>query len=673
MDKILARYNELIALIEKYNQEYYVNNISAISDYEYDQLYKELVKLEETTPEIIITTSPTRFVGDVDNSLVGSDKKIEHQIRMYSLENSYSRDDIIEFIDKVKKVVNATVKKIEFVIEPKIDGAAVSIRYKGGVLVEAATRGDGVIGEDILDNIKSLGVLPVTIEDKGEVIIRGEAYMPISTFNKLNIEREAEGETLFANPRNAAAGSLKLLDSSKVASRGLKLFLYSLDLGRRFDNHFDDLKYLKDLGFPVNENCFKFSETDDIMDAIFEIEKIRDELDDTLNNKLDYELDGAVVKVNDYAIRDELGHTSKYPRFAISYKYKSESVRTKLLSVTFQVGRTGAITPVAELVSVQLSGSVIARATLHNNDEIKRLNIRIGDTVIIEKGGEVIPKIISVDRDVLNIDGREIEIPTVCPVCGYALANDVSGVKGYCINRECPAIVQGGILHFASRDAMDIKGFGVKVVEQFLEHDLIKDISDIYKLDRKKILKLEGFQSQSVDNLLEAIEQSKTQPFHRVLYGLGIKHVGRTATKLIIKQFGDIDTIMKATEEDISAIYGIGVGSASTLVSFFKDEINIKIVDQLRSNGLKFEKEPDLLNKTALDRTFVITGKLSHEREYFKDLIESYGARVSSSVSKNTDYLLAGSDAGSKLKKALELDVKVIDENELNIILTGSR
>ncbi len=663
MDKILARYKELIALIEKYNQEYYVKNISAISDYEYDQLYKELTQLEEANPEIIIRTSPTQFVGDIDNNLVSSDKKIEHQIRMYSLENSYSREDIIEFIDKVKKVVSANVKSIEFVIEPKIDGAAVSIKYSGGVLVEAATRGDGVIGEDILDNIKSLGVLPESIEDKGDVIIRGEAYMPISTFNKLNIEREAEGKTLFANPRNAAAGSLKLLDSVKVASRGLKLFLYSVDLGRKNSNHFDDLKYLEESGFPVNENYFKFSETDDIMDAIFKVEKIRD--------GLDYELDGAVVKVNDYAIRDELGHTSKYPRFAISYKYKSESARTKLLSVTFQVGRTGAITPVAELVPVSLSGSVIARATLHNNDEIKRLGVRIGDTVIIEKGGEVIPKIISVDRDIFNADSREIEVPTVCPVCNSTLTNDISGVKGYCINRECPAIVQGNILHFGSRDAMDIKGFGVRIVEQFLEHNIIKDISDIYNLDRKEILKLEGFQSQSVDNLLEAIEQSKSQPFHRVLYGIGIKNIGRTATKLIVKQFGDIDTIMKATEEEISSIYGIGIGSASILVNFFKDDINMKIVDRLRSSGLKFEKEPDLLNKTALDKSFVITGKLSHERQYFKDLIESYGARVSSSVSKNTDYLLAGTDAGSKLKKALELGVKVIDENELNTILSG--
>ena len=671
MDKKIARYKELIALIEKYNQDYYVNNISDIDDYEYDQLYKELTKLEEDYPEIIISTSPTQRVGDVDDNLVTSDKKIEHQIRMYSLENSYSRDDIIEFIDKVKKVVNATVKNIEFVIEPKIDGAAVSIKYRDGVLVEAATRGNGVIGEDILDNIKSLGVLPKMIEDKGEIIIRGEAYMPISTFNKLNIEREAEGETLFANPRNAAAGSLKLLDSSKVASRGLKLFLYSIDLGRKNSNHFDDLKYLAELGFPVNENIFKFSETDDIMDAIFEIEKIRDDLDETLNNKLDYELDGAVVKVNDYAIRDELGHTSKYPRFAISYKYKSESATTKLLSVTFQVGRTGAITPVAELEPVQLSGSVIARATLHNNDEIKRLGVKIGDTVIIEKGGEVIPKIISVDRSVENIESQEIEIPTVCPVCGEALANDISGVKGYCVNRLCPAIVQGGITHFASRDAMDIKGFGVRIVEQFLEHNIIKDISDIYHLDRKAILKLEGFQTQSVDNLLEAIEQSKSQPFHRVLYGIGIKNIGRTATKLIVKQFGDIDTIMKATEDDISAIYGIGIGSASILVNFFKDDINMKIVDRLRSSGLKFEKETDLLNKTALDKSFVITGKLSQGREYFKDLIESYGARVSSSVSKNTDYLLAGDDAGSKLKKALELGVKVIDENELSTILAG--
>ena len=664
MNKILARYKELIALIEKYNQEYYVNNISVISDYEYDQLYKELVKLEEANPEIIIATSPTQFVGDVDDNLVASDKKITHQIRMYSLENSYSRDDIIDFIDKVKKVVNATVKKIEFIIEPKIDGAAVSIKYSGGVLVEAATRGDGVIGEDILENVKSLGVLPVTIKDKGEIIIRGEAYMPISTFNKLNIDREAEGKTLFANPRNAAAGSLKLLDSAKVASRGLKLFLYSVDLGRKNNNHFDDLKYLEESGFPVNANHFKFSETDDIMDAIFKVEKIRD--------GLDYELDGAVIKVNDYAIRDELGHTSKYPRFAISYKYKSESATTKLLSVTFQVGRTGAITPVAELDPVLLSGSMIARATLHNNDEIKRLDVKIGDTVIIEKGGEVIPKIISVDRSVQNIDSVDIEIPTVCPVCNSTLSNDISGVKGYCINRECPAIVQGNILHFGSRDAMDIKGFGVRIVEQFLEHNIIKDISDIYHLDRKEILKLEGFQAQSVDNLLEAIEQSKSQPFHRVLYGIGIKNIGRTATKLIVKQFGDIETIMKVSEEDISSIFGIGIGSASILVNFFKDDINMKIVDRLRSSGLKFEKEPDLLNKTALDKSFVITGKLSKGRDHFKDMIESYGARVASSVSKNTDYLLAGTDAGSKLKKALELGVKVIDENELNTILTSN-
>ncbi len=662
MDNILARYNELVSLIKKYNQEYYINNISVISDYDYDLLYKELVNLEKDNPDIVSERSPTKLVGDIDNSSVVLDKKIKHQVRMYSLENSYSRDDIIDFIDKVKKVVDVDVKHIEFVIEPKIDGAAVSIKYSGGVLVEAVTRGDGVVGEDIFENIKCLGVLPETIEDKRELIIRGEAYMPISTFNKLNIDREAEGETLFANPRNVAAGSLKLLDSSKVLARGIKLFLYSLDLGRKFNNHYDDILYLSKLGFPVNDNIFKFSETDDIMDSIFKIEKIRD--------KLNYELDGAVLKVNDYSIREELGHTSKYPRFAISYKYKSESARTKLLSVTYQVGRTGAITPVAELEPVQLSGSVIGRATLHNNDEIKRLEIKLGDTVIIEKGGEVIPKIISVDRDIENIDGRDIEIPTVCPVCGNALRSDINDVKDFCINRDCPAIVKGGLLHFASRDAMDIRGFGVKVVEQFSEHNLLKDISDIYHLDRDEILKLEGWKAQSVDNLLEAIEQSKAQPFHRVLYSIGIKHVGRTATKLIVKQFADIDTIMNAKEEDISTIHGIGSGSATTLVNFFKDDVNRKVVDRLRSSGLKFEKETDLLNKTALDKSFVITGKLSHERQYYKDLIESYGARVSSSISKNTDYLLAGSDAGSKLKKALELGITVIDERELNTILT---
>lgn len=651
MELAVKRYNELIEMIDRYNIEYYIEDAPTISDHDYDMLYKELRDLESKYPEIIIDSSPTKQVGAKIRS---SSKKIEHKLKMYSLDNSYSHSDIVDFINRILKVI-ADPKRLMFTIEPKIDGAAISIRYDNGRLIEASTRGDGIVGEDILSNILALNILPVEIDIKRELLIRGEVYMPITVFERLNNERADQGQTLFANPRNAAAGSLKLLDSLEVAGRGLNLFVYSLDLGQEYDNHFKDLEFLSKLGFPVNESIFIAKGSEDILFAIDKIEGLK--------ANIDYEIDGAVIKVNSYSVREELGFTAKYPRFSISYKYKALQAESKLLSVTYQVGRTGAITPVAELEPINLSGSTIRRATLHNNDEVKRLGLMIGDTVIIEKGGEVIPKIISINKDIDNANGIDILAPTECPVCEHALKTDPADAKDYCVNSSCPAIVKGSILHFASRNAMDIKGLGTKVVDQFYEAGFLNGIVDIYDIRREKIEGLEGWKDQSIENLLFSIEQSKSKSFDKVLYALGIRHVGIVSAKILTDKFLSMDSIIAANIDEVASIYGVGDEIAKSVVLTFGDKKFLSMIDRLKSTGLNFKfQEGARLSDTFDSKTFLITGTLSRPRKDYEELINQHGGKVISSVTKKLDYLLVGSDPGSKLAKAISMNIEVIDE-----------
>jgi len=652
MKDIVKRYEELIEMIKRYNIEYHIESASTISDYDYDMLYKELRDLESKYPEIIVDTSPTKQVG----VKIRSGKKIEHKLKMYSLDNSYSRLDIEDFINRILKNITDH-KNLKFVIEPKIDGAAISIRYDNGRLIEASTRGDGIEGEDILSNILALKILPVEIDVKRELLMRGEIYMPITVFKQLNIIREEQELPLFANPRNAASGSLKLLDSSEVVDRGLKLFIYSLDIGQEHDTHFEDLKFLSKLGFPINDNLFLEKTNDDIFTAIDKIEKLK--------TNIDYEIDGAVLKVDNYSIREELGFTAKYPRFAISYKYKAAQAESRLLAVTYQVGRTGAITPVAELEPINLSGSTIKRATLHNNDEIKRLGLKIGDTVIIEKGGEVIPKIISVNRSIDNSLGVDILSPVKCPVCEHTLKTDPADAKDYCVNSSCSAIVKGTILHFSSRNAMDIKGLGTKVVDQFYEAGFLNDIADIYDIKREKIEGLDGWKDQSIDNILSSIQASKSKSFDKVLYGLGIRHIGIVSAKILAEKFLNIDSIISASIDEIASIYGIGDEIAKSIILTFREQKYLSMIDRLKSHGFNFKfQEESKLSDTLNGKIFLITGTLLKPRKHYEELINQHGGKVISSVNKQLDYLLVGTDPGSKLAKAIGMNIEVIDEEK---------
>ena len=648
------RISYLTDLLNKYNKAYYIDNNPIVSDVEYDTLYKELEQLEKDYPEFIQNNSPTKAVGAKETL----SKTINHEIPMYSLDNSYSMEDIEEFYERLYKMFG---KDIELTVECKMDGAALSVTYDNGRLLQVVTRGDGKSGEDIT-NTAYISNLPKEISYKGKLILRGEVFMPKEVFKEFNRTRGEMGQNLFANPRNAAAGSLKLLDFKQAQSRMLEMFVYNLAYcDENISTHEEALNFCREIGLPVNNIFFKCSNLNMVENALSEIENMR--------FSLPYDIDGAVIKVNNIDMQRQAGFTAKFPRWAIAYKYKAQQVSTILEDVIFQVGRTGAVTPVAVLHPVLISGSTVSRASLHNEDEIKRLNIMIGDTVFIEKGGEIIPKVVSVQQSLRSDNAKEIIMPSNCPICNSPLEIIESDAKRRCVNTLCPALIQGSIIHFASRDAMDIKGLGEKVVEELFNAHLINNYADIYELKAEHLEDREGWGKVSAENLIEAVNESKNIPFERVLFALGLRHVGIIAARLLAEHFKSMDRLMNATINDLENVKGIGKETAVSILKSLKDENMNQIITRLKDYGLQMEYVQSNTGASLQGKSFLITGTLDKPRKYYEELILSNGGSLLSGVSKNLDFLIAGEKAGSKLEKANKLGVKVISQDEfLNMI-----
>lgn len=656
--EILEKITSLRKKILDADYKYYVLAEPDLDDYEYDMMMKELESLEKEYPQYAADDSPTQRVS---GEPVQKFNVVVHEVPMLSLANSYNFEDLDDFDRRIKSLIPG--QKYEYVCELKFDGIAVSLVYEVGKLFRGATRGDGTKGDDITANLRTIRSVPLSVSsDKIKNFeVRGEVFFKKDDFEKINNEQAVRGEKLFANPRNTAAGTLKLKDNRIVASRSLNIFCYYLrtkDLMIR--SHSEGLEFLRKMRFPVNAYTRIVSDITEVKKFCNETEEIRD--------SLPYEIDGVVVKVNSISQQDIIGNIAKSPRWAIAYKFKAKEKITRINNITLQVGRTGTITPVAELEPVSLAGSTISRATLHNFDEIKRKDIRIGDWVKIEKGGDVIPKVTEVLKEKRNKDTEPFKDPVVCPVCGEKLENTEGEANIYCVNYFCPAQVQGRIEHFVHRDALEIEGLGSSIIEVLLRKGFIEDYSDLYSLESRKdeLIKLERFGKKSVENILKAIEESKNKPFEKVLFAIGIKHIGERTAKILTKQFGSLDALSKAGSGEIENIYEIGPAIAESIVKFFRDRKSKALIEKLKKAGLQFESagsDDKSINVRFLNKIFVLTGTLEkYTRNEAAEIIEKLGGRVTSSVSSRTDYVLAGTDAGSKLDKAKKLGVKVIDE-----------
>lgn len=655
---IKKRYEELKDLIRKYNEHYYEKNESLVTDYEYDMLLKEMESIEKEYPELKDTVSVTEKVG---GRASGKFSKVVHKVPMLSLSNTYNIGEIEDFDKRIKKVIGED-QKIEYVLELKLDGLSISIQYENGRLVRGITRGDGEIGEDVTENIMQIDSIPQTLKEPVTLEVRGEIVLPISNFNKVNKMREEAGEDVFANPRNAASGTIRQLESSIVKDRGLDCYLYFLVNAQNYNlqKHSDSIKYLEKLGFKTTK-VFEIYKDFSLLEKAIEKWHVERE-------KLDFETDGLVIKLDEFAYYSALGSTTKSPRWAIAYKFPAEKAKTKLLDITFQVGRTGVITPVAELEPVELSGSVVRRASLHNFDEIKRKDIKIGDFVYIEKAAEIIPQVIEPVISERTGSEKEIEMPESCPSCGHKLIKIEDQVAIKCINPACPEIIKRKIEYFVSRDAMNITGLGEKIIEKFIELGKIKDIVDIYSLHeyREELEKLEKMGKKSVDNLLNSIEESKKREYSKVLYSLGIPFVGKFTANLLAKEFLNIDNLKSKDTEDLLEVKGIGDKVAKSVNMFLNDENNWNLISKLKETGLQFEEEEVFIEDNPIKgKTFLATGKLEkYTRDEIKDIIEAKGGKYLSGVSKNLNYLIAGEKAGSKLKKANDLGVIVLNEEQ---------
>lgn len=662
------RIKELRELIEKYSYYYYTLNESLISDIEFDKLLKELEELEKENPQYTMFNSPTNQVG---SSLKNTKfTKVTHKEKMLSLSNSYNIGEIEEFIKRVDKLLEER-KKPSYVLEVKLDGLSISVTYKDGKLVQGVTRGDGMIGEDVTENILQIQSIPKILKEKIDIEVRGEIVLPISRFIKINEKRLADGEEIFANPRNAASGTLRQLDPEIVKERGLDCYFYFVVDGEKYGlkSHSEAFEMLERLGL-------KTTKIAEVLSSVEEIDK-RIEYWKDAREKLDYETDGMVLKVNEIEYWSILGNTTKSPRWAIAYKFPAKQVSTKLLDITWQVGRTGKVTPVAELEEVEVSGSKVKRASLHNFDEIVRKDIKIGDKVFIEKAAEIIPQVVKPIKELRTGEEKEVEAPKNCPICGSNLEKEKGLVDLRCINESCPAKIQGKFEYFVSRDGMNIMGLGQKIVERFLELGYLNDITDIYNLSQYKeeIEKLEKMGKKSVENLLNSIEESKKRDYSKVLYSLGIPEVGKFLANLLAEESKNIETLMKMTVEDLLLINGIGDKVAESVYNFFKDEKNIEMIEKLKSYGLNFsqEKESKVERNVFEGKTFLVTGKLvKFSRNEIKEEIEKFGGKNLSAVSKNLNYLIVGESAGSKLKKAQEIEsIKIITEEEFFKIVKG--
>lgn len=661
-NEILKNYTNLKNKIEKYNNLYYNEDNPIISDMEYDGLLRKLKEMEKEYPALLeIDDSPTEKIGGTASNKFS---KVEHKVPMLSLSNTYNIAEIEDFDKRVKKIINFS-EKIEYILELKLDGLSISLIYENGNLTRAVTRGDGKIGEDVTENIMEIESIPKKLKEPISLEVRGEIILPIPNFNKINEEREENGEEVFANPRNAAAGTIRQLDSTIVSKRGLDCYLYYLVNAENYGikTHLESIKFIEKLGFKTTKVFEKYSDFKTLEKSI---EKWR-----TKREKLDYETDGLVIKINDFSFYETLGYTTKSPRWAIAYKFPAEQVKTRLLNVTFQVGRTGVVTPVAELEAVNLSGSVVKRASLHNFDEIRRKDIKIGDNVIVEKAAEIIPQVVNVVFDDRKGTEKEIKEPESCPACGTKLVKEEGLVALKCLNPHCPEKIKREISYFVSRDAMNISGLGEKIVEKFIELEKIKTVVDIYFLEnyRNELENLEKMGKKSVENLLNSINESKNQDFSKVLYALGIPFVGKFNANLLSKTFKDIDVLKEKSVEELLEVKGIGDKAAIAVNTFLNNENNWKIITELKEIGLKFKFEEDELKEVKDNpikgKNFLATGKLQkYKRNEIKDIILEKGGNYLSAVSKNLDFLIAGEKAGSKLEKAQNLGIRVLSEDE---------
>lgn len=662
-NNIETEIQHLRAQIEYHSDLYYQKDAPEISDFEFDQLLERLKKLEEEYPEFIAPDSPTQRIGGKADSL----KPFKHRVPLMSLDNSYSLDDLKAFTERCERLADG--RKLEYVAELKIDGLSVSLHYENGYLTVGATRGDGSTGDDVTPNVKTIKCIPLKLKTDApaHAEVRGEVFLSRSRFKEINAELEMLGEKTFANPRNCASGTLRMLDSQVVASRRLDMFPYDLFAGNQkmFATHWESFGWLAKNGFHVNPNRRLCANFDELAAFIAEMEPKRDDLD--------YEIDGVVVKVNSTALQQEFGATSKAPRWAIAYKYPARQSTTKLLSISIQVGRTGALTPVANLEPTLLAGTTVARASLHNEDEIKRLDIRIGDTVLIEKSGEIIPQVLQVITSTRDGSETEYEFPTICPVCGWDAVRPGAEAVRRCSNPVCPAKVKARIQYFANRRAMDIEGLGEILVEQLVGQGLVHDVAGLYSLNLEQVANLERRAEKSASKVLEQIEASKSRGLQRLLYGIDIRHVGERYAKILANHYRDIDKLAAASVEELDDIHEIGLAVAESVYEWFRDPRNVDLVERLKSAGVKMEAEGGGtadFDERFVGKTFVLTGALaSFTRDEAARLIEERGGRASSSVSKKTDYVVAGSDAGSKLTKAEALGVTVLNEDEFRALL----
>ncbi len=643
---------QLTAQLNEHIHHYYVEDAPTISDYEYDMLMRRLAELEQQFPMWISQLSPTQRVGGV---AADGFETFRHEVPLLSLQDAFSYEELAAFDERVKKhCPNAS-----YAVELKIDGLSVALTYENGLFVRGATRGDGVIGEDVTSNLKTIGSIPMQLKEPVNIVVRGEVFMPRKSFERLNRECERQGKKTFANPRNAAAGSLRQLDGRITADRRLDIFVFNIQQSDNLElqSHAESLDYLKYLGFKVSPYYRIYT---DITEAFEEVERFN-----TVRDTLGFDIDGAVIKVDRFEHRALLGETIKVPKWAIAYKYPPEQKETLLNGITIQVGRTGVLTPNAELQPVQLAGTTVSRATLHNQNFIRELDVRIGDTVVVQKAGDIIPEVVRVVKEKRPKGALAFAMPNRCPVCGGELAEDESGIALRCRNGECPAKIQRYLEHFASKAAMDIDGLGPAIIEQLLDEELIHAPDDLYRLTQEQLAMLDGFAEKSAENLLQALEASKAASLDRVLFAIGIRNIGSKAAKTLAETFGSMEAVMDATEEELSAIYDFGDIMAKNVYDFFRREENRDLVERLRAVGLQMHYERQEKSDRLNGKTFVLSGGLaSMSRDEAGAAIERLGGKVSGSVSKKTSYLILGDKPGSKLAKAQALGVPVIEEEE---------
>ncbi|MCD8391075.1 MAG: NAD-dependent DNA ligase LigA [Firmicutes bacterium] len=662
MEDIKKRIEYLTKELNYHNHKYYVEDAPEISDFDFDKMLKELEELEAKYPEYKRADSPTVRVGGEASSTFA---EVRHEVPMQSLQKAFSKQEILDFDSRVRMVV----PDAEYVVEHKIDGLSVSIEYENGLLTRASTRGDGITGEDITENVKTIRSVPLALKDKIPYLeVRGEVFISEDNFNKINTMLENTEQPLFANPRNAAAGSLRQLDPKIAAKRELDIFVFNIQRveGITISSHIDGLRFLREQGFKTILNDRVFKTIDEAFDEILKIGEERD--------KLYFGIDGAVIKVNDFAARERLGVTSKFPKWAIAYKYPAEQKTTVLREIKIQVGRTGVLTPLALFDTVRVAGSNVSKATLHNIDYIREKDIRIGDTIVIEKAGDIIPAVTDVVKDKRTGGEREFEMPAVCPECGALVVRVEGEAASRCTGVNCPAQRFRNIVHFVSRPAMDIDGLGPSVIEQMLKRELISTAADLYYIKADDIAAMDKLGEKSAANILAALEKSKTNPLYRLINALGIRLIGEKAAKVLAEHYKTIDALMSADEEELTEIYDVGAKMAKSIVEFFAEEQNTAFIKRLTDAGVncKYDESENSADERFIGKTFVLTGTLEkYKRAEAAAIIESKGGKTSSSVSKKTDYVLAGSEAGSKLTKALSLGVTVLTEDEFEQMIQG--